>query len=361
MYHNLGFSLPIDEFKIIKFDLKKADDSLLEKYLDWKEVMNKIRNPDEPAKDRKTLLELLQNRDPNYTFYSWVILSKEHDIVVGYSTVWLNAKQHPKYDELKHLAFCKITILPKFRQQGLGTLQLETCIAEIKKHKDITIIQASARDASGKQFCEKYGGSLALEGFDNRLYIKDVNWDLVNGWVMQGKVLEKGEGVSLETFEELPDEFVEDYCSVLNNAGREERQSDLEGQIEATPDSYRKSMQRLKVQGLRNLISITIESTGRISGLTTISIRKESPTVINQGMTGVKGEFCGRGLGKWLKADMLLKIRERYPEVTHIRTGNANNNAPMLSINNRLGFMAYEHVSAYKFKLEDLLHQFNIQ
>lgn len=152
-----------------------------------------------------------------------------------------------------------------------------------------------------------------------------------------------------------------DFCSVLNNAGQEERRSELEGQVEASPDSYRKSMQRSRTLGDRFLISITFESTGQISGLTTITVRKESPTIIYQGMTGVKRKFCGRGLGKWLKADMLLKISKRYPEVTYISTGNANNNAPMLSINNRLGFKMHKHVRAYKFNLEDLINQFNIQ
>lgn len=179
----MGFSLLVDDFQIIEFDPKNADESLIEKYLDWEEAVNKIWNPDEPVKDREAVLKLQRNRDPNYTTKSWVILSKQQSIVIGYSSVWISSQDNPNHDQLKHLAYCSITILPKYRWQGLGTWQLETCLTELKKHKDITTIQASARDISGKQFCEKYKGSLVLEGVENRLYIKDINWDLVTSWV----------------------------------------------------------------------------------------------------------------------------------------------------------------------------------
>ncbi len=58
-------------------------------------------------------------------------------------------------------------------------------------------------------------------------------------------------------------------------------------------------------------------------------------------MTGVRLPYRGRGLGKWLKATMLLKVREEFPQVRVVVTGNATSNAPMLSINERLGFRPY--------------------
>ncbi|NHJ26401.1 MAG: N-acetyltransferase, partial [Candidatus Lokiarchaeota archaeon] len=60
------------------------------------------------------------------------------------------------------------------------------------------------------------------------------------------------------------------------------------------------------------------------------------------------------GIGKWLKASMLLKIREEYPQVKIVTTGNANSNAPMLSINNRLGFKVHKESINAQITIEQL-------
>ena len=61
-----------------------------------------------------------------------------------------------------------------------------------------------------------------------------------------------------------------------------------------------------------------------------------------QGLTGVRDVHRGRGLGKWLKAEMLLRVRRDFPEVRVVSTGNASSNEAMLSINERLGFRTHK-------------------
>ena len=75
---------------------------------------------------------------------------------------------------------------------------------------------------------------------------------------------------------------------------------------------------------------------------------------ILQELTGVRPEFRGRGLGKWLKGKMILHIKETYPKAQRIITGNAESNAPMLSINERMGFKKYKGAEGYKFQTEEL-------
>ena len=52
-------------------------------------------------------------------------------------------------------------------------------------------------------------------------------------------------------------------------------------------------------------------------------------------------KYRGHGLGKWLKAAMLEKVLAERPAVKFVRTGNADENVPMLKINHALGFKPY--------------------
>ncbi len=76
-------------------------------------------------------------------------------------------------------------------------------------------------------------------------------------------------------------------------------------------------------------------------------------------LTGVKEDYRGKGLGKWLKAEMALYIKENYPKIKYISTGNANENAPMLAINKQMGFKFHKEGSAIKFDIEELSRKLN--
>ena len=81
---------------------------------------------------------------------------------------------------------------------------------------------------------------------------------------------------------------------------------------------------------------------------------------IMQDLTGVLPEYRGRGLGKWLKAQMLFHIKENYPDTKVIVTGNADANAPMLSINERIGFKRYRSGSMYKLQINEVTKKLEI-
>jgi len=57
-----------------------------------------------------------------------------------------------------------------------------------------------------------------------------------------------------------------------------------------------------------------------------------------------------RGLGKLLKTEMLYLVREKMPKVIVIHTGNSKVNAPMLSINARMGFRTVLTVKCLTFR-----------
>ncbi len=118
------------------------------------------------------------------------------------------------------------------------------------------------------------------------------------------------------------------------------------------PETFRDREARNADIGGTWITAVTTEADGDISGMTEMTHQPDRKTFIQQGLTGVKEKYRGRGLGKWLKAAMLLRVRKEFPQVKVISTGNATMNEAMLSINRRLGFRRHKEVEAFQISLE---------
>ena len=66
---------------------------------------------------------------------------------------------------------------------------------------------------------------------------------------------------------------------------------------------------------------VTWEADGTISAMTDILWAPFRRTLIEQQITGVRPDARGRGLGKWIKAAMVLHVRDLYPDAEWIVTG----------------------------------------
>jgi len=73
-------------------------------------------------------------------------------------------------------------------------------------------------------------------------------------------------------------------------------------------------------------------------GFIQVSFSGWRTTIAKQNDTGVDPAHRDKGLGRWMKAAMLLRLLDEKPDVVKIDTGNAGSNAPMLGINHAMGF-----------------------
>jgi len=89
-------------------------------------------------------------------------------------------------------------------------------------------------------------------------------------------------------------------------------------------------------QQVRIIVAIH-QASGAVAGLTEVTFSRINPRRATQEDTIVVPEHRGRGLGLVVKADMLRWLRTECPQVHEIETWNAESNAHMLAINDRLG------------------------
>lgn len=91
---------------------------------------------------------------------------------------------------------------------------------------------------------------------------------------------------------------------------------------------------------------------GHLVGYTALSVPPESLRAVSQEDTIVLAEHRGHRLGMLLKAANLHQLAERYPHHPAVITYNAEENRPMLAVNEALGFVAIGYEGLWKRMLE---------
>jgi GNAT superfamily N-acetyltransferase len=203
-------------------------------------------------------------------------------------------------------------------------------------------------DAPGHSFLKWIGAAPKLSGAENRLKLEAVDWNMIERWIDEGP--KRSPQTKLEIYEgPLPEAMWDDYAPQLSSMLNTIPFENLDhGEIVVTPDHMREWYAHLKIDGERLLTILTREPDGVISAITDTGWVPHQPSIIHQRFTGVRPDARGRGLGKWIKAAMLARIRELYPKAQWVSTENAGSNAPMLAINKKLGFKQYRAETEYQ-------------
>ena len=299
----------------------------------------------------RTMIQAQQS-EYNMVAYKAVDLQQKKR-VVGFSRMLFLREHSPSYGGNEHI--CQAIgpfVLSEYRRSGLATKMLPFIYDEVKKAGRHSIIGTVLNEA-GRNLVRKIGGREAQRIQENRLVLSDVDWKMVNKWVDDGP--RRSPKTRIEFYHSIPDDILEKYCDVYTEVQNQAPRDELEvGDSVVTPESWRTRMEKLAEGDMKYLAAVTIEKNGDISGLTDVAWFPSRPSVLMQWLTGVQERYRGRGLGKWLKGAVLLKIQDEFPGVTAISTGNAASNEPMLDINRRLGFKLYRDMYQYQLELEQL-------
>ncbi len=339
------------KFRIKEFKPREVPDEFWEGYFEFIESNHREMNPDDPLPSREGIIQRQKADYPDYTVKRWLAYTPENKIIgwVGFGASKETASDH---EENKHIAQINVRVLKNYRRKGLGTELLKTALKEAIA-LDRTTIETGTDHEAGAAFLKHYGAQLTIEGAENRLEMEDVDWDLMQSWIDEGA--KRAPGVTIEEFDNIcPEVIIDEYVEMFTEALNMQPLGETEGRANIDAEAWRKNEQRRGETGQKNYAMYTKEPDGRISGLTDIYFDPRDGDRIHQGLTGVRPKFRGKGLGKWLKAKMIFHIKENYPDVQRILTGNAETNEAMLSINKRMGFKRYKGEDGYKFKTEEL-------
>ncbi|MCY3413022.1 MAG: GNAT family N-acetyltransferase [Candidatus Heimdallarchaeota archaeon] len=343
-------------YTIEEIDTQITELEILHTFCDYLDERMKEIEPDLPSFNRESRIADLRHGNPHEDIFRWIVWDEHKDRIIGSADLYLTRMGSPAYEKNKHTGWGSIGVHKDYRLQGIGTQLMRAVIPKLIE-QGRTIFMGGSNEPDGMNWVDHIGiGTIALVEYENRLYMNQVNWDLMEQWVADGPHL--APGVTLKTFSRMSDALIDRYASFMTKALNSVPKEDLEWEAVITPEVIRNNEERTEKLNEDWISFATVEENGDFSGMTEIFYPRVDKFLIWQGLTAVLEEYRGKKLGKWLKASAMLYIRDHYPDVKFIQTENANVNDAMLGINTKMGFKLHKQRNEYKFTIDELKDKF---
>ncbi|SDQ13899.1 GNAT family N-acetyltransferase [Quadrisphaera sp. DSM 44207] len=113
--------------------------------------------------------------------------------------------------------------------------------------------------------------------------------------------------------------------------------------------------ERAAAQGREAVTAVAVDATGEWVGFTQLVHSRWTPDRLHQGDTLVLRRHRGRRLGLALKLAALEEATSRWPQARVVSTYNAAGNAPMIAVNEAMGFRPAELLEEWQGSVEDVL------
>ncbi|WP_030161366.1 GNAT family N-acetyltransferase [Glycomyces sp. NRRL B-16210] len=279
----------------------------------------------------------------------------EAGTLLGQYWIYLPAKENRHYAEIE------LAVDPAHRRRGVGSALLDHMIdlARREGRTELVVLTRAAwedgpsRPDTGAKFLERRGFKAALTEVDRNLPIASI--DPAEEALMRREAEAAARDYEVVSWVgRCPDRYLE-------SLGRIESLIFSEiplGEIDLRPrtvdaEFIRTRERRAEVMGDNLIRTIAVRrDTGEVAA-NTVLFTHEGQSHVQQGITIAAPAHRGHRLGLLVKLANLRLLRERFPHTTHIWTGNADTNANMAAINDRLGFRPVDARVSYRRDLTD--------
>jgi GNAT superfamily N-acetyltransferase len=341
----------ISELQPVKLDPPTADRDVWNRFHELRRIRQAEMWPDDPLRPDE-VVETHMTHPDSFDMREYFEMSHDGVMVSTFYGETVTA-QNPEYETNKHLYWADAYVHPEYRRRGVATRWLAVLAQQMDAH-GCTVVGLTAHHDEAKAFLSWLGAEVKLEELESRLDLGQVDWAMMERWVRDGQ--DRSPQTRLEIYEgALPEAMLEDFAVQRSTMLNTIPVDDLDiGLIVITPEKVREWQEKARLMGVVEHEVLTREPDGTISGMTDVEWAPYSRTLIRQQFTGVLPSARGRGIGKWIKAAMLLHLHELYPDARWITTDNANSNAPMLKINRAMGFKPYRGSVEYQMTREQL-------
>jgi GNAT superfamily N-acetyltransferase len=328
------------------FDPKTASEADWDAVYEFNNRLQAEAWPEDPIQPREQLIREWQNPNPLFSvarFVAW-----QDGKIVGLSGAWIG-----RTGANEHLIDVGVDVVPEYRCQGIGKALLAPMV-ELARHEGRSLMLFGSVDVipAGEAVLRHLDAEPGMLSHLNQLTLTDLDRDLMRQWVE--RACERASGYTLvECGDRYPDEDIAAIAEMLD-ATNDAPHDDLEIEDEhRTPEQLRQAEDARIAQGVQRwCMYIREDATRDLAGFTEVFWTPSDPAMLGQGWTAVLPQYRNLGLGRWLKAAMILKALEKWPTIKRVRTGNADSNGPMLGINHAMGFKPYRAWTVWQIEVD---------
>jgi len=243
-------------------------------------------------------------------------------------------------------------VLRAHRRQGVGRGLLAGLLSFMQRQGKTTATM-KVHLPEGHAFMAAIGAGLKHHIMENHLAFDGLDWNELARW--QARATTPGDGLTWETHAgRVPLERLAPLMAPFSVLINEQplgslvvppMRYEVQGYVTWYADMDRRGGEHFLV---------LLRHGDDVAAMCDASWDARFPDRVYQQLTAVARPWRGKGLAKGVKAAMLNLIRARHPEVRMMITTNAEANAPMLSINQRLGFAVHQEHATYQIGRETL-------
>lgn len=271
------------------------------------------------------------------------LVARRNGIVVGVVGFELSRREN------LHLARVEIRVLPEHRRHGVGTALVDAAEAMAAAAgrtelvgKDQTPLRPDYVDPAAP-FARHLGFTVAIVMVRRAI---DLPLDAAHADALRADPRATPAGYTLMTFaDRWPDQDLDDRCELGRRMSTDVPTGEQELDEEVWDHARVRNLEALlAAQNRAKVITAARhDATGHLVGYTEIAVPLGAPESAYQHDTLVMREHRGHGLGFAMKLANLLAVQDWHPGVRCIKTENAEENGPMITVNEDLGFRPIAH------------------
>jgi GNAT superfamily N-acetyltransferase len=243
-------------------------------------------------------------------------------------------------------------VLKKHRRRGVGRA-LFSHLHDFMGASGKSIASINVVFPDGHGFLAITGAQVKFRTAESHLALSDVPWGQMPAWRDQVELAH----LPLRWEIHAPRVPIDRLAQLMAPFSRLINEQPL-GELDMPPLRYELAAfeswyRELDVRGGEHYL-IVLSAGHEIAAVCDANWDARVPDRVHQSFTAVAALWRGQGLAKAVKAAMLLLVRERRQEVTTFTTYNAQSNATMLAINQRLGFRLHREACTYQLGRDTL-------
>lgn len=247
-----------------------------------------------------------------------------------------------------HLAELELAVHGAERRQGVGTRLLDAAVAAARAEGRRSVLAQAEHGSPADAFLASRGFRRVLSLTYARLPLADADLTAI------GEIAERPHpGYELTAWDgTVPDELARSYA----NSRRAMDDMPMEGTDYGTVvwdvERVVAAAEAVAKRGdLLHTVAALDTADGSVVGFSELVVPGDGRGEGQHYGTAVLPEHRGRGLARWMKAASIRRARERHPDLAGLLTDTADSNAPMLAVNDTLGYLPTHRAVEYQLDL----------